>query len=128
MIPSPRSYAGAAVKTRLVTEITDHAMSLTIESGNGWGSLGINGPFFIAVNRGTPNEEKILCDSITVNPEGSAIITVYQDADGTGRGADETTPLNHQRDSAVEHTWTAVDARQLLGKSGARTWAWLAEK
>lgn len=103
-----RQYSGAAFASVLTAELGASTAALTITCNNlsNWpdGSIG---PFFVAVNRGQANEEKILCVSRTGNT-----ITVYDDGILNGRGSDGTGVSAHGINSVIEHVFTATDANE----------------
>ena len=69
-----RSYEGAAPAAQLTTDLESSTAALTIFCTDltNW-PTGVNGyPFFIVINRGKVNEEKILCSSRTGD-----VLTVY---------------------------------------------------
>jgi hypothetical protein len=67
----------------------------------GWpdGAEGYN--FWVTVDAGTPQEERILCAS-----RSGSVVTI---ADG-GRGADGTTESNHAAGADIWPSWSATDA------------------
>ena len=78
-----RDYKGSARAAYLASNIDGSATVIPTTGLTGW-PTGDNGPFFIVINRQRPNEEKILCESVT-----GSDITVVQ------RGADDTAPQAH---------------------------------
>lgn len=101
-----RQYAGGAKPTTLASSLGNSPANLTI-SGTDFSNYptGSVGPFYIVIDRGTVNEEKILCVSRTTNT-----ITVYDDGVTNGRGADGTSIVAHSQGADVEHVFTATDA------------------
>lgn len=101
-----RQYAGGAKPTTLASSLGNSPANLTI-SGTDFANYptGSIGPFYIVIDRGTVNEEKILCVSRTSNT-----ITVYDDGVTNGRGADGTSIVAHSQGATVEHVFTATDA------------------
>ena len=95
-----RDYKGSARAAYLASNIDGSATVIPTTGLTGW-PTGDNGPFFIVINRQRPNEEKILCESVT-----GSDITVVQ------RGADDTAPQSHTSNSIIEHVITATDARE----------------
>ena len=102
-----RSYEGAAVAAQLTTDLASSTAALTIFCTDltNW-PTGVGGfPFFIVINRGKVNEEKILCSSRTGN-----VLTVYDVGLTNGRASDDTSISAHVANSVVEHIFTATDA------------------
>jgi hypothetical protein len=102
-----RSYEGAAAAAQLTTDLASSTAALTIFCTDltNW-PTGVGGyPFFIVINRGKVNEEKILCSSRTGN-----VLTVYDVGLVNGRAADDTSISAHVANSVVEHIFTATDA------------------
>ena len=102
-----RSYEGAAAAAQLTTDLALSTAALTIFCTDltNW-PTGVGGyPFYIVINRGKVNEEKILCASRTGN-----VLTVYDDGITNGRAADDTSIAAHVANSVVEHIFTATDA------------------
>lgn len=102
-----REYKGAAASSVLVEVLGGSVSDLEIFCNDltNW-PTGLGGkPFFVVVDRGKLNEEKILCSSRTGN-----VITVYADGITNGRGADDTSISAHSVNAVIEHTFTALDA------------------
>jgi hypothetical protein len=102
-----RSYEGAAPAAQLTTDLASSTAALTIFCTDltNW-PTGVGGyPFYIVINRGKVNEEKILCSSRTGN-----VLTVYDVGLVNGRAADDTSISAHTANSVVEHIFTATDA------------------
>lgn len=101
-----RQYAGGAKPTTLASSLGGSTTNLTI-SGDDFSNYpdGSVGPFYIVIDRGLVNEEKILCVSRTGDT-----ITVYDSGLVNGRGADGTTVTSHSQGATVEHIFTATDA------------------
>lgn len=102
-----RSYEGAAAAAQLTTDLASSTAALTIFCTDltNW-PTGVGGyPFYIVINRGKVNEEKILCSSRTGD-----VLTVYDDGITNGRAADDTSISAHTANSVVEHIFTATDA------------------
>ncbi len=102
-----REYRGNAQSTTIsaALNIGDYTITVASLTSNTDWPTGDIGPFFVVVNRGQNNEEKILCSSRT-----GATITVSADPDG--RGSDETSEGNHANNSSIEHVFTATDANE----------------
>jgi hypothetical protein len=92
-----RGYSGAAKATRLSLAIDANVQTLVVEDPAGWPDG--TRPFFLVLERGTANEEKVLV--------GVRNGSTFQNLT---RGADGTAALSHQALVAVEHVWTATDA------------------
>ena len=102
-----REYQGAAQAAVLTASLGGSTGDLTITCDDltGW-PTGVGGkPFYIAIDRGLANEEKILCTSRTGNT-----LAVFNDGITTGRGADGTAVTGHSNNAVVEHVFTATDA------------------
>lgn len=92
-----RGYSGSAKATRLSLAIDANVQTLVVEDPAGWPDG--TRPFFLVLERGTANEEKVLV--------GVRNGSTFQNLT---RGADGTAALSHQALVAVEHVWTATDA------------------
>lgn len=91
-----RSYAGGAQPTTLASSVNSTTTILSAVALVGW-PVPTN-PFFAVIDRDTPNEEKVLCQSVNGND-----ITVL-------RGQDGTTARDHSAGAPFEHCHTATDA------------------
>lgn len=102
-----RDYTGSAQAAQLTEDLGSSTANLTIvcDDLTGWPTGTGGKPFFIVIDRGKANEEKILCASRADN-----ILTVYDDGLTNGRGADDTNPTAHTANAVVEHVFTATDA------------------
>ena len=100
-----RQYAGGAQPAQLTTGLGGSTADQTIYCTDltNWpdGSIG---PFFIVIDRGKANEEKILCQSRSGN-----ILTVFDNGTTSGRAADDTPISSHTANAVVEHVSTATD-------------------
>jgi len=94
-----RSYPGAAPDTTLSSLINSTTLSIPVTTGTGYPS-GTTGPFFICIDRGGINEEKIKCVSTNANTISAV---------SGGRGADGTVAVTHQSGESVEAIITADD-------------------
>lgn len=104
-----RSYEGAAQAAQLTQDLGGSTSDLTIYCDNltNW-PTGTGGfPFFVVIDRGKANEEKILCSSRSGN-----VITVFDDGLTNGRAADDTSITAHTTNSVIEHVFTATDANE----------------
>ena len=101
-----REYQGAAQPAALTADLGGSPSNLTIYCSNltGW-PTGSIGPFYVVINRGKANEEKILCASRTGN-----VLSVYNSGGTVGRAADDTSITSHTANSVIEHVFTATDA------------------
>jgi len=99
-----RQYAGGAAPTYLTSTLNGSGGDVDIYCNNltNWPD-GSVGPFFVVIDRGTANEEKILCESTV----GTHITVV-----SGGRGQDGTTPSSHSAGAIIEHVFTATDANE----------------
>lgn len=96
-----REYAGAAPQTTLSAPLTNVATAINVVLGTGY-PTGAVGKFWIVIDVGTSNEEKILCSARA----GTAITAI-------GRGGvngDGTTGISHLSGATVNHCFTAYDA------------------
>ena len=102
-----RSYKGAAQSAQLTTLLGGSTADRTIYCDNltNWPTGTGTRPFYVVINRGKANEEKILCASRAAN-----ILTVYDDGVTNGRAADDTSITSHSASSIIEHIFTATDA------------------
>jgi hypothetical protein len=101
-----REYVGAAFASVLTAPLAASAGATTITANNltNW-PTGSPGPFYVVVDRGLANEEKILCVSRSGN-----ILTVYTTGGANGRAADGTSLSAHSINATIEHVFTATDA------------------
>jgi hypothetical protein len=99
-----REYRGNAQATTITADLNPGVYTIYASSlvGNDDWPDGSIGPFFVVVNRGKNNEEKILCESRT---DGTILVV-----NPGGRGADETPESSHTINSSIEHVFTATDA------------------
>jgi hypothetical protein len=88
-----RNYVNGAPLLTLNSSINTVAVTLSVSSTSGYPAA----PFTIALERGTINEEVVLCTSLT-----ATTFTVT-------RGYDGTTAKSHGSAAVVEHTTTAAD-------------------
>lgn len=88
-----RNFVNGAPLLTLSSSITNVSTTLTVSSTSGYPAA----PFTIALERGTVNEEVVLCTALT-----ATTFTVT-------RGWDGTTAKNHSAAAIVEHTTTAAD-------------------
>lgn len=95
---SRRDYAGGAQPTKTTVPFTAADVVLSVVALVGWPD-GVQGPFAVAIDRDTDQEEKILCSTVNGND-----LTVIQ------RGYDGTTARDHSPNATVEHVFTAIDA------------------
>ena len=100
MAKTRRAYEGAGASTTLNGAFAAGATTLSIAAATGW-PYGAN-PFFIVVEPGTANEEKIL---VTRANSGDLTLSV-----SGSRGADGTTDVTHADGSTVYPVFTATDA------------------
>ena len=101
-----REYKGAAQASTLTAALGNSTANLTINCNDltNW-PTGVVGPFFIVIDRGKSNEEKILCVSRAGN-----VITVYNSGGVNGRAFDGTNISSHTINSTIEHVFAAIDA------------------
>lgn len=102
-----REYKGGAQSSVLTVELGASTADLTITCNDltNW-PTGVSGrPFYVVIDRGKSNEEKILCSSRSGN-----VITVYSSGLTNGRAADGTPISSHTINAVIEHVFTATDA------------------
>lgn len=98
-----RVYSGGASSTTTSASIAaSGTASFTIVSDTGW-PFGTD-PFYVVVEPGTANEEKML----VVRASGSTTLTMY--TGDSGRGLDDTVAVSHSSGSTIYPVFTAVDA------------------
>lgn len=107
MAKTRRSYKGAAASTTTSTSISaSGTTNFTIAAYTGW-PYGSD-PFFVVVEPGTANEEKIL---VTRSGSTDTTINVYSTPSvAANRGADGTSSVAHASGSTVYPVFTALDA------------------
>jgi len=110
MAKTRRAYEGAGASTTLDGDFVAGATNLTVAAATGW-PYGSD-PFFIVVEPGTANEEKIL---VTRTNSGDLSLSV-----SGSRGADGTTDVSHADNSTVYPVFTAADADE--ANELASTW------
>lgn len=110
MAKTRRAYEGAGASTTLNGGFAAGATTLSIAAATGW-PYGAD-PFFIVVEPGTANEEKLL---VTRANSGDLNLTV-----SGSRGADGTTDVTHADGSSVYPVFTATDADE--ANELASTW------
>ena len=88
-----RNYLNGAPLLTLSSSVTTSSVTLTVTSTSGYPAA----PFTIALERGTVNEEVVLCTAST-----STTFTVTRAYDGT-------TGKSHSAGAILEHTTSAVD-------------------
>ena len=110
MAKTRRAYEGAGASSTLSGGFAAGATTLSIAAATGW-PYGAD-PFFIVVEPGTANEEKIL---VTRANSGDLNLSV-----SGSRGADGTTDVTHADGSSVYPVFTATDADE--ANELASTW------
>jgi len=93
-----RNYTNSAPPVALTVAATDTDTTLTVASTTGYPDV----PFTLGLERGTANEEVVLCTAKTVTE-----FTVT-------RGYDGSTARTHAIGSSVEHTTAAVDYTEAM--------------
>ena len=96
-----REYVGGAPATTLAGTIIDTTLSIVGTDFTGY-PTGSVGKFYIVIDEGLSNEEKILCNSRTGNT-----ITVASTGE---RGEDGTTASGHTAGATINHCFVALDA------------------
>lgn len=107
MAKTRRNYKGGAVSTTTSSSIAASGTnSFTIAAYTGWPSG--SAPFFVVVEPGTANEEKIL---VTRSGATDSTLAVYATPNvASNRGLDGTTAVAHNSGSVVYPVFTAADA------------------
>jgi hypothetical protein len=107
MAKTRRSYTGGAASTTIGTSIAaSGATTFTIAAYTGW-PYGTP-PFYVVVEPGTSNEEKIL---VTRTGATDTTINIYATPSvAANRGADGTTAFLHAAGSTIYPVFTATDA------------------
>lgn len=93
-------HSGSAGPTTLATPLTASGTSIVLTDGTGY-PTGVVGSFVITIDRGTANEERILC----ATRSGNTVAV-------TTRGWDGSTAREHAALAVVEHTWSQTEADQ----------------
>lgn len=94
-----RSFAGGGAATTLTAGINSSVESFAIADGTNWPS-GSSGDFFVVIDRGTPTEEKVRCQTLST---GTVAVR------SGGRGSDGTLAQSHDTGATVELCVTALD-------------------
>lgn len=97
-----RDYTGNAIATTITAGINSSDLAIAIAASTGWPSGGASGKFYVTINRGEADEERVLVESRT-----GLNLTVAAVGD---RGVDDTTAQSHASGATIEHTFSAVDA------------------
>jgi len=102
-----RSFTGGSVATTTVGSIsTSGTTSFTVSSSVGW-PYGSN-PFYVVVEPGTANEEKML---VLRSGQNDTTITIYnQPTVQDNRGLDGTVAITHSSGSNIYPVFTSKDA------------------
>jgi hypothetical protein len=93
-------FKGAAAGGTLAVDNGAASLVLTANPGSSWPD-GSTGNFYVVVDRGNANEEKVLCSA-----RANSTLTVA----ASGRGADGTAQITHAAGATVEICLTATDA------------------
>jgi microcystin-dependent protein len=114
MAKSRRSYKGAPVSNTLASGgLAQGATTISLATAmSGWPTS--SAPFFVVVNPGTANEEKICViyattTTLTVVDEE---VTLNWSASPNGRGCDDTTDRVHAGGATIYPVFTALEANQ----------------
>lgn len=91
-------HAGGAVPTTLSASITSGSVSLGLAQSNAWPD-GVTGPFYLVIDPGLANEEKILATTRTALTLNSLT-----------RGVDGTSAAAHASGAVIIHCFTATEA------------------
>jgi hypothetical protein len=97
-----RDFAGAAVETTIVSNITAASTAITLLDATGW-PVGANGPFAVVIDEGQSSEEKVK----VLSRSGTSLTVVTSPT--TGRGYDGTTASSHPAASTIRLCVTAID-------------------
>lgn len=98
-------HAGGAAATTLAADITNASLTITLNAATNWPTGGANGPFYITINRGQSNEERV-----EVQSRSGTTLTVAS----TGkRGVDGTGAAGHSTGEPVEHTFSGIEIDDL---------------
>lgn len=102
-----RQYEGGAQSSVLTSALGSSTADLTIFCNNlsNWPTGTGGRPFYVVIDRGKTNEEKILCASRSGNT-----LSVYNVGLVNGRAADGTPISAHSSNAVIEHVFTATDA------------------
>jgi hypothetical protein len=90
------------------------ATDFTIASDTNW-PTGADYPFWVTIDGGEPNEERILC----LSRSGTSVTIVTTPS--SGRGQDTTTESNHASGASVWPSWSATDADEANAHVNATT-------
>jgi len=117
-----RDYSGSAIPSGLASAMGASDMSFTLINAATWtnlnthdlgtGSTGVpgglgSGPFVVAVDYGTPNEEKILCSRANTS---NNVVTVWSYGSVNGRGYDGTASVTHSVNAVCVPVLSATEA------------------
>lgn len=97
-----RDFSGNAVDTTIVGGISATDLTIIIADATGWPSGGGSGKFYVTIDRGASNEERVLIASRT-----GTTLTVDNTSD---RGVDDTTAATHNANADITHGIAAADA------------------
>lgn len=102
-----REYKGGAQSSVLTSALGSSTADLTILCNDltNWPTGTGSRPFYVVIDRGKSNEEKILCSSRSGNT-----LSVYNVGGTNGRAADGTPISQHSINAVIEHVFTATDA------------------
>ena len=95
-----RDFTGAATRTVLTAGVNSSVTSLSVADASSYPSG--NNPFVVVVDRGTPDEEKILVSSKTS--------TTF---DSCTRGYDNTIAVAHSTSAFVDHVLDALSIQDM---------------
>ena len=105
---SRRAYAGGGTYTTLATQFGTSDATFTISAATGWpGTPGVD--FLVVFERGTPNEEKVLCSqnvstTVTVETNGRQYDNILGGGGGSATGA-----VVHAAGASVYLCFGAID-------------------
>lgn len=107
MAKTRRAFTGGAVATTTSSSIASSGTTnFTISAYTGWPSG--SAPFFVVVEPGTPNEEKMLVSR--ANATDSSLTVFSTPSIAANRGLDGTSSVAHSSGAAIYPVFTAQDA------------------
>jgi hypothetical protein len=107
MAKTRRAFTGGAVATTTSSAIASSGTTtFSISAYTGWPSG--SAPFFVVVEPGTPNEEKMLVSR--ANSTDSSLTVYSTPSIAANRGLDGTTSVAHSSGAAIYPVFTAQDA------------------
>lgn len=99
-----KQFSGTAPLAKLTAAITGTPTNFTVDNASGFPTGSGSIPFVVVIDRGTTNEEKILCSA-----ESGNVFTIQT------RGWDGTSAINHTINAPVEHCIDADTMNDIEG-------------